>query len=140
MRVTASNFCGSTPWASKISSLKCARRISQTIKFPAPPSLPNEITWLTLHSKDAGDSATLGGLILIEGNSVKPAFTNSFTPFGYSQLANDACSTIPKLTILTTTSGTSRTFWSVCFAVLSRTRLDGEKIRMGGLVLNKLKK
>ena len=39
-----------------------------------------------------------------------------------------------------TTSGTSITFCRVCLVVLSRTRREGEKIRVGGLVLNRLKK
>src|SRR5258708_4085321 len=42
--------------------------------------------------------------------------------------------------ILITTSGTSSTLCQVCLVVLSRTRRDGEKMRMGGLVENKLKK
>src|SRR3954464_8519830 len=110
------------------------------IRFPAPPSLPKEITSFTLHSNDAGDSATRGGFTLSEVSSVNPALTNSFTPFGYSQLVNDACSTIEKFTMLTTTSGTSKTFSKVCFVVLSRTLRAGEKISTGGFVLNILKK
>ena len=39
-----------------------------------------------------------------------------------------------------TTSGTARTFSSVCFVVLSRTRRAGEKMTTGGLELNILKK
>ena len=39
-----------------------------------------------------------------------------------------------------TTSGTSKTFSNVCFVVLSLTRRAGEKITIGGLEENKLKK
>ena len=42
--------------------------------------------------------------------------------------------------MLITTSGTSKIFSNVCFVVLSRTLLDGEKTAIGGLELNKLKK
>jgi hypothetical protein len=39
-----------------------------------------------------------------------------------------------------TTSGTSSTFCKVCFVLLSLTLLEGEKITMGGLDENILKK
>jgi hypothetical protein len=39
-----------------------------------------------------------------------------------------------------THSGTCLIFSSVCLVVLSLTLLDGEKIQMGGFILNKLKK
>jgi hypothetical protein len=42
--------------------------------------------------------------------------------------------------MFTTTSGTSITFSSVCLVVLSLTLRDGEKITIGGLEENKLKK
>lgn len=42
--------------------------------------------------------------------------------------------------MLITTSLVSNTFWSVCFVVLFRALRAGEKISMGGLALNTLKK
>ena len=39
-----------------------------------------------------------------------------------------------------TTSFVASTLSNVCFVVLFRTRLDGEKTRIGGLELNTLKK
>lgn len=39
-----------------------------------------------------------------------------------------------------TTSGSSKTFCSVCLVLLSLTLLEGEKITIGGLEENKLKK
>ena len=71
---------------------------------------------------------------------VSPDFTNSFTPFSYSVLESDTCCTISKFTLPITTSGTSFTFSSVCFMVLPRAFLNGENIKIGGLVLNILKK
>src|SRR5687767_41077 len=85
-------------------------------------------------------SLTMGGVTRDAFSFVKPALINSSVPFGYSQLARDACCTISKVTILITTSGTSFTFCKVCFVVLSRTLRAGEKITIGGLEENKLKK
>ena len=53
--------------------------------------------------------------------------------------ADDPC-TISKLTTFITTSPVARAFISVCLIVLSRTRRDGEKTKIGGLALNRLKK
>src|SRR3954452_9739224 len=93
-----------------------------------------------MHSSFTLLSFTIGGLTNFAGSFVKPAFTNSSTSLPYSQLANDACCTISYVTMFITTSGTSLTFCSVCLVVLSLTRLDGEKITIGGLDENILKK
>lgn len=45
-----------------------------------------------------------------------------------------------KLTILITTSFVASALIKVCLMVLSRTRLAGEKIKIGGFELNTLKK
>ena len=65
---------------------------------------------------------------------------NSLISLGYSQLARLAWWTMSKSTILITTSGTSSTLWRVCLVLLSRTLRAGEKIRMGGVEENMLKK
>jgi hypothetical protein len=71
---------------------------------------------------------------------VRPDLINSLTPVSYSVEAKEICCTIGKFTVPITTSGTSKTFSRVCLVVLSRTLLDGEKIKIGGTVLNILKK
>src|SRR5690606_2643777 len=55
-------------------------------------------------------------------------------------LARDICSTMGWLTMLMTTSGTSRTFSWVCFKLLSLPLREGEKIMIGGSVEKMLKK
>jgi hypothetical protein len=65
---------------------------------------------------------------------------NSLTPSPYSVEAKEICCTIGKFTVPITTSEVSKTFSNVCFVVLSRTLLAGEKIKIGGTVLNILKK
>src|SRR5690242_8262938 len=110
------------------------------IRLPAPPSCPVSITCITLHSMFTGLSFTRKGLIVSAGTGVNPAFSNSFTPRGYSQLASEACWAMPYVTTLITTSLVAQIFSRVCLIVLFLTRRAGEKIRMGGWLPKTLKK
>ena len=118
----------------------CIFTISQTTKFPAPPSSPKEIMFFTIHSICTGDSFTLYGFTLIDSKGVKPDLINSLIPSLYSVLERDVCSTIGYDTTLMTTSLVEAAFCSVCFIVLFLTRLAGEKIAIGGFALKTLKK
>src|SRR5262245_78384 len=109
-------------------------------RLPDPASLPNDFTSMTLHSILILLSFTIGGFINVEGSGVKPALMNSFTPLGYSQLASDTWCTMSYVTTFMATSGTSKTFSSVCLVVLLRILRDGEKITIGGWEENRLKK
>jgi len=116
------------------------QRTSQITKLPAPPSFPSGFTSRTLHSNCILLSFTNGGLIRVAGTGVNPAFSNSLTSRGNSQLASDCCYNISIITMFMATSGTAHTFSKVCFVVLSLTRRAGEKITMGGFEENTLKK
>src|SRR6476469_81186 len=141
-RAMAWNLCGSmpAPESSRISSRKWACTARQITRLPPPLLVPTAIICSTTHSNDTGHSSTRGGRTSSDLASVRPALLNSLTPRSYSVLASDICSTTGKSQILMTHSATSRTFSRVCFWVLSRTRLAGEKTNVGGLELNTLKK
>src|SRR4051794_3845939 len=124
----------------KIRSSICMHSTSHITKLPLPASVPSAFISSTLHSSFTGLSFTIGGCTCVAFSLVKPAFINSSTSFGNSQLVNEVCCTISYDTILITTSGTSFTFSKVCLVVLFLTLRDGEKITTGGLIENKLKK
>src|SRR5690606_41169672 len=109
-------------------------------RFAAPPSCPVSMICSNLHSRFTGDSCTRNGRTTSDATGVKPAFTNSLTPSGYSQLARLACCTMGNVTTLITTSPVACIFSNVCLVVLSRTRRDGEKIHIGGRLPKTLKK
>ena len=71
---------------------------------------------------------------------VNPAFSNSFTPLGYSLLEREVWCTMSYVTTLITASGISSTFSWVCLVAFVFPLLAGEKTAMGGFVLKRLKK
>ena len=118
----------------------CMHSTSAITSCPAPPSSPSGFISVTLHSSAATASATRGGLMRDACFFVKPAFTNSSVPLGYSQLASDVWYTMCWVTMCMATSGTSIIFSRVCLVVLFRMRRAGEKMTMGGRLENILKK
>ena len=64
------------------------------IRLPEPPSSPNSLTSITLHSNCTGDSFTLNGFMVSDSIGVKPLLMNSSISGPYGELANDICSTM----------------------------------------------
>src|ERR1700691_1723686 len=105
------------------------------------------MTWSSLHSICAGDSATRGGRTSWLGCGVRPDNTNSSTSGGTSAAVALAAAAIASLTTLTTNSPVSTTLRSVslrrsgrALAAMERLLTTGQNRTVGGLEPTPVKK